>query len=83
MNLQNLTTSPLTQNQDRLVRLQQIVGRDGLIPVSKSTWWNGVKDGIYPEPVKIGKSAVAWRLSDLNRLIQDGIQHTNRGRFDG
>ncbi|MCL2790974.1 MAG: AlpA family phage regulatory protein [Desulfobulbus sp.] len=42
-----------------------------LIPVSKSTWWAGVKSGRYPCPVKLGPRITAWRVEDIRRLIQD------------
>lgn len=47
-------------------RLHQITGRPArnghpaipaLIPVSRSTWWAGVKSGRYPQPVRtLGKT---------------------------
>jgi len=40
-----------------------------LIPVSKSTWWAGVKTGRFPKPVKIG-GATAWKASDIAELIE-------------
>lgn len=48
------------------VRLQTILQ---LIPVGKSSWWEGVKKGIYPQPVKIGARVTAWRVEDINSLI--------------
>lgn len=48
------------------VRLQTILQ---LIPVGKSSWWDGVKKGIYPQPVKIGARVTAWRVEDINSLI--------------
>lgn len=54
------------------VRLKQIIGPGGPIPVSKSTWWAGVKSGRYPRPVKLGKRITAWRTEDIRKLIQDG-----------
>lgn len=36
------------------LRLRDILGPNGPIPVSKSTWWQGVKDGRFPKPVKLG-----------------------------
>lgn len=60
------------------LRLPQIVGDSkasppvpALIPVSKSTWWAGVKSGRYPRPVKLGPRITAWRVEDIRRLIQD------------
>lgn len=40
-----------------------------VIPVSKSTWWEGVKRGIYPAGLKIGKRATGWKNSDIDALI--------------
>jgi len=40
-----------------------------LIPVGKSTWWAGVKDGRYPKPVKLGPRITAWRVEDVRALI--------------
>ena len=60
------------------LRLPQIVGDSkaqppvpALIPVSRSTWWAGVKSGRYPRPVKLGPRITAWRVEDIRRLIQD------------
>jgi len=41
-----------------------------IFPVGKSTWWQGVKDGKYPKPVKISERATAWRVEDIRSLIQ-------------
>jgi predicted DNA-binding transcriptional regulator AlpA len=41
-----------------------------VIPVSKSTWWEGVKSGRYPKPVKsLGLRITAWRVEDIRALI--------------
>ncbi len=40
-----------------------------LIPVSKSTWWEGVKTGRFPKPVKLGPRVTAWRVEDIRQLI--------------
>ena len=58
------------------LRLQQIIGKPlsippmpALIPVSKSTWWAGVKAGRFPKPVKLGPRITAWRVEDIRALI--------------
>ena len=56
------------------LRLAQIVGdkKAGIppiIPVSKSTWWQGVKSGRYPQPVKLSERCTAWRVEDVRALI--------------
>jgi predicted DNA-binding transcriptional regulator AlpA len=40
-----------------------------IIPVSKSTWWAGVKSGRFPQSIKLGKRITAWRVEDIKRLI--------------
>ncbi len=41
-----------------------------VFPVSKSTWWAGVKDGRFPKPVKLGQKITAWRVQDIRALIE-------------
>jgi prophage regulatory protein len=40
-----------------------------VIPVSKSTWWAGVKSGRFPQSVKLGERITAWRAEDIRALI--------------
>jgi predicted DNA-binding transcriptional regulator AlpA len=54
------------------VRLPHILAPLGPIPVSKSTWWAGIKDGRYPQPVKLGPRITAWRVEDIRALISRG-----------
>jgi len=54
------------------VRLPSILAPHGPIPVSKSSWWQGIKDGRYPKPVKLGPRITAWRVEDIRTLITDG-----------
>jgi len=54
------------------MRLVSILAPRGPIPVSKSTWWAGVKSGRYPKPVKLGPRITAWRVEDIRRLILTG-----------
>jgi predicted DNA-binding transcriptional regulator AlpA len=56
------------------LRLTSILAPRGPIPVSKSTWWAGVKDGRYPQPVKLGRRITAWRVEDIRKLIEDGAK---------
>jgi len=57
------------------LRLPHIIGNakadppiPAIIPVSRSTWLAGVKEGRFPKPVKLGKRALAWRMADINDL---------------
>lgn len=40
-----------------------------IILVGKSSWWQGVKDGRFPKPVKLGPNTTAWRVEDIRALI--------------
>lgn len=37
-------------------------------PVSRATWYAGIKDGRFPQPIKLGPRAVAWRSADILAL---------------
>lgn len=52
--------------RDRLLRIHEILE---LIPVSKSTWWAGVAEGRFPQPLRNGRITV-WRSEDIDALIE-------------
>jgi prophage regulatory protein len=52
------------------VRLSSIIGPRGPIPVSRSSWFAGIKSGVFPAPVRIGSRISAYRVEDIRRLIQ-------------
>lgn len=56
------------------LRLNQIIHPAGPLPISASSWWAGVKNGIYPQPIRLGKRITAWRASDIRALIERGVQ---------
>ncbi|RZI41505.1 AlpA family phage regulatory protein [Herbaspirillum sp. HC18] len=41
-------------------------------PVSKSTWWAGVRSGRFPQGHKISERVTAWKAEDIRTLIQKG-----------
>ncbi|MGA1863235.1 AlpA family phage regulatory protein [Deferribacter thermophilus] len=53
--------------QERLLRLKEVLE---IIPVGRSTWYEGIKKGIFPKPIKLGRSSF-WKLSDIQKLIED------------
>jgi predicted DNA-binding transcriptional regulator AlpA len=59
------------------VRLRSILGPEGPIPVSKSTWWAGVKDGRFPQPCKLGPGTTVWLAEDIHGLISDAQARDN------
>lgn len=55
------------------VRLDAILAPNGPVPVSKSCWWSGVRTGVYPQPLKLGRRVTAWKKSDIRALIERGV----------
>ncbi len=58
------------------VRLRQIIGNPKvgippIIPVSKSTWWAGVKSGRFPQPIKLSERVTAWSVTSIRDLIEE------------
>lgn len=50
----------------RFLRLPQVLE---LFPVSRATWWRGVKEGKFPQPVKLTERTTAWRMEDIEELL--------------
>lgn len=46
-----------------------------IYPIGRSTWWQGVKDGRFPKPIKLGQRTTAWRVEDIKALIE---KHSNQ-----
>ena len=64
--------TPTPFPESGFVRLRQILAPLGPIPVSKSTWWAGVKSGRYPKPIKLGPKITAWAVEDIHVLLERG-----------
>jgi prophage regulatory protein len=66
----------------RFLRLPQVLE---ILPISKSTWWKGVKEGRFPKPIKLTERTSAWVLEDIedlcNKLITAGIGERDDEKF--
>lgn len=58
------------------LRLPNIIGDPksvppvpAIIPVSRSSWWAGIKLGRFPKAVKLGPHMTAWRVEDIRDLV--------------
>ncbi|MEZ6030884.1 MAG: AlpA family phage regulatory protein [Hyphomonadaceae bacterium] len=67
-----MSNQPQQLPETGFLRLRAVLAPAGPIPVSRSTWWQGVKDGRFPRPVKLGKRVTVWRVEDIRRLIETG-----------
>jgi prophage regulatory protein len=57
------------------VRIKQIIGDPNaeppvpaVIPISASSWWDGVAQKTYPDPIRHGRVTL-WRVDDIRKLI--------------
>ena len=56
----------VNQNTKGLLRLREVLK---IIPVGRSTWLAGVKEGKFPAPVKISSRCTAWKVEDIEEFI--------------
>ena len=63
--------------KDAFFRLPQIIGDakanppiPALIPICKTAWYAGIKNGIYPKGIKLSPRVCVWRESEIQALIQ-------------
>ena len=62
-------------NVPKFYRLREIIGDrkqgiPGIVPVSRAAWYAGMKNGHYPKPVKLSEKTAAWRVSDIELLVE-------------
>ena len=60
--MDNVQTLPATG----FLRVKQVLK---FIPVSRSAWYAGVKEGRYPKPIRIAPRTSIYRAEDLRALI--------------
>ncbi len=52
------------------LRLPQVLE---ILPISKSTWWKGIKEGRFPKPVKLTERTSAWLRADIDALCDQVV----------
>ena len=66
-----MTDSIKYNNQPkRLLRLKGVLTK---IPVSRTTFYSGIKTGQYPAPIKLGSSSM-WLESDIDSVIDNAYE---------
>ena len=79
VNTCNNSPQPLYRAGDgALLRLPQVLAR---FPVARSTWYAGVRSGIYPEPLLISRRVVAWTQESIDALIRRQATAGNANKF--
>ena len=64
---------PSILHETAYLRIWQIVGDrrrgiEGLLPISRTVFFEKVKSGEFPKPIKIGRSSF-WKTEDIKNLI--------------
>ena len=67
---ESIMNNDFEDDKAKLIRLPQVLR---LVPVSRSTWWEGVRTGTYPKPIKLGPKITCWSLADILNLISKGV----------
>lgn len=44
--------------------------QESLLPIGKTQWWEGVRQGRFPQPLKLGPRTTVWRLEDIERIAE-------------
>jgi prophage regulatory protein len=56
--------------EEKLLRLSKVLT---ILPIGRSTWWAGVKSGKFPQPIKLGERTTAWKESDIQQIVNNGV----------
>jgi prophage regulatory protein len=63
----------------RLMRLREVLQR---LSISRSAWYAGIQRGIYPSPLKLGRTSV-WSAAVIDalieRLVRSSAAHAGAG----
>lgn len=57
-----------------LLRGHKVYGPDGRTGCSRSAWYEAMRTGTAPKPVRIGARAVAWRSQDIDAFIASRVE---------
>lgn len=72
--------SPASERQ-QLLRVRDVIDRTRL---SRTAIYKRIREGSFPDSIKISQRVVAWRESDINRWIADLVSSSaTERREDG
>ena len=69
---------PSLLQKSAFLREKQLVGNakqnePGLLPFSRATLWRRVKDGTFPQPVKLSERTTAWPTQEVCKWMADPV----------
>ena len=75
-------TSAAALPKEGFVRVNDIIGPGKPLPMGKTTWWEGVREGRYPQPEKLAPRITVWRVEDIRALIESPQQAGDLSRVE-
>lgn len=63
-----MSQQPLASTSDRLLKLPEV---EALVGLKRASIYRFVQAKKFPAPVKLGERAVAWRLSAVDKWIEE------------
>ena len=60
-------TMPKKIMDEKLLKLKEVLA---CLRISKSSWYDGVRRNVFPQPVRIGTRTVVWLESDIESYLQ-------------
>ncbi|MHC8404279.1 helix-turn-helix transcriptional regulator [Pseudomonas sp. TMB3-21] len=58
----------MTEGTDRFLRLSEVIHITGL---GRNTVYRRIKEGTFPQQVRIGPNSVAWRQAAIDKWMKD------------
>ena len=65
--LGGFTVNPITTPHAGFLRIKGVLSK---IPVSRATWYAGIKTGKYPKPIRLSEGVSVWRVADIDALCR-------------
>ena len=58
------------QYEERLIKLPEVLATLGM---KKTAWYDGIKAGKYPKPIKRSPRDTVWPMSAIQKIVSDTI----------
>lgn len=62
---------------DRLIKDRECCE---LLGISRTSWWVGVRTGLYPEQTRLGERTSRWKLSEVMSIVENGARDSSAGQ---
>lgn len=58
------------QYEERLIKLPEVLATVGM---GKTAWYDGIRSGKYPKPIKRGPRDTVWPMSAIQEVVSNTI----------